>query len=104
MRLPVHMDRMRAELTARAENAARSLLGQPTGRSRGALRFGRKGSVEVIASGPKAGLWHDYENQIGGDLFDLIKREHRCGFGRALEIASEIVAGINNEPLKPKQQ
>jgi putative DNA primase/helicase len=105
MRLPIHIDRLRAELTARAENAAQSLLGQPTGRSRGALRFGRKGSVEVIVSGSKAGLWHDYENQIGGDLFDLIEREHRCDFRRAIGIAINMLSGIDGEqPAKPNQR
>src|SRR5262249_6650489 len=77
MTQPIDLDRLRADLAARAESAAQRLLGKPTGRSRGALRFGRKGSVEVIVTGPKAGLWHDFENQVGGDLFGLIKREHR---------------------------
>src|SRR5262249_56741123 len=84
MRLPIDIDRLRAELAARAENAAQRLLGQPTGRSRGALRFGRKGSVEVIVSGPKAGLWHDYENQVGGEPVDLSGRRHRCELSRAV--------------------
>jgi hypothetical protein len=105
MTQPIDLRGLRADLAARADSAAQRLLGQPTGRSRGALRFGRKGSVEVIVSGPKAGLWRDYENQVGGDLFHLIKRAHRCDFARALEIASKLVSGSNIEqPAKPKQK
>lgn len=99
------LNRLRGGLTAHAEAAAQRLLGEPTGRSRSALRFGRKGSVEVIVSGPKAGLWHDYENQVGGDLFDLIERVHRCDFRYAIQIAAEMLSGGRSEqPNKPKQE
>jgi hypothetical protein len=101
----IDLDRLRAALAAAAESAAQQLLGEPTARSRCALRFGRKGSIEVVISGPNSGLWHDYENQVGGDLFELIKREHRCDFAHALEIASEMVSSSHSQhPAKPKQK
>lgn len=38
------------------------------------LRFGNKGSLRVTISGPKAGMWHDYES---GDTGTLLNRDER---------------------------
>src|SRR6476620_9221936 len=67
---------LRSALPQHASRIAIAVLGQPNLRlcSRRELRFGSRGSLGVIVSGPKAGMWYDHENGLGGDLFDLIQR------------------------------
>src|SRR5215831_9055735 len=90
----IDLDRLRIDLTARAEHVAREVLGEPNHKlsSKRSLRFGNKGSLEVVVAGKKAGLWYDHENRIGGDLIDLIQRERRCGFRQAGEIAGVLLS------------
>jgi hypothetical protein len=87
---------LRAAIVERATDVAVALLGEPNRRlsSRRQLRFGNKGSVAVEIAGPKAGQWYDYENGIGGDLFDLIQRERGRGFSDAVEYAQEFVGAV----------
>jgi putative DNA primase/helicase len=79
-------------LSARAGDIAQRLLGDPNraASSRRELRFGNRGSLAVITAGPKRGYWYDYEQQQGGDLLELIRREQRCSFPEALEIAQDL--------------
>lgn len=55
----------------------------PTGRNRTSFRFGSKGSLSVAHSGPKAGQFYDFEQQVGGGLLKLIQREMGLGQGEA---------------------
>ena len=86
-----------AALTSRAADVALAVLGEANRQlsNKRELRFGRKGSMAVVITGPKTGSWYDYENDIGGDLFDLIRREHGGNFHAALEDARRFVGYAN---------
>jgi putative DNA primase/helicase len=73
----LRVDEVAALLRQNPEGAARALLGEPNKRlsSKKALRFGSKGSLEVVIAGPKRGLWHDHEEGKGGDMLRLAQRE-----------------------------
>jgi putative DNA primase/helicase len=79
--------------TSRAAEVAMALLGEPNRQlsSKRELRFGRKGSLAVVTDGTKAGWWYDHENGTGGDLFDLIRRQHGGGFLAAVEYAHRFI-------------
>jgi len=81
------LDAIRAALRLRAADVAEALLGTPTHRSRIELRWGRRGSLALAIAGERAGLWHDHEAGMGGDLLGLIQRERRCDFRGALDWA-----------------
>ncbi|WP_159350005.1 DUF7146 domain-containing protein [Roseomonas harenae] len=66
-----------ARLGERMADLVRTLLGESTSRSRGELRFRRKGSLSVVVSGAKRGSWHDHEAGCGGDPLGLIAHVHR---------------------------
>ena len=85
---------LRAALVPRAAEIATVLLGEPNyGLSNNReLRFGRKGSLAVVIAGAKAGWWYDHENGTGGDLVDLIRRQHGGGFVAAVEHAQRFSA------------
>jgi hypothetical protein len=91
---------IREALSARATEIAVALVGEPNlaMSNRRELRFGRKGSVAVAISGPKAGLWHDHELGIGGDMFDLIQHTRGCDFLGALRYAQDF---IGSTPIRP---
>jgi len=91
------LDRLRADLREHAEHIVVTLLGDPMQRSRGELRYGRTGSLAVVVGGAKAGTWFDFETHEGGDVLALIEREHRCGFPRGIEIASEMLRRTYDE-------
>ena len=94
------LDRLRSDLTQQAEAVAIALLGTPATRSRGELRYGRKGSFAIALAGKPAGLWHDHETGTGGDLLALIQRERSCDFPAAVAIASEILSGATRWPIR----
>ncbi len=73
----LRVDEAAALLRQNPEGVARALLGEPNKRlsSKKALRFGSKGSLEVVIAGPKRGLWHDHEEGKGGDMLRLAQRE-----------------------------
>jgi hypothetical protein len=74
-------------LADHAGTVAIALLGEPSSQSRDELRWGRHGSVAMRLSGGKRGLWYDFERGEGGDVLDLIAREHGVGLGEAIGIA-----------------
>jgi hypothetical protein len=94
----IAFDALRVDVRAHAERIAIALLGDPSARTGGELRFGRKGSLAVTIAGLKAGLWHDFEVGTGGDMLALIQRERRCDFVRACGIAGEILARSYDQP------
>ncbi len=87
------MTNIAAALTTRAAEVARALLGEPNRplSSKREFRFGRKGSLAVVTQGTKAGSWYDYENDVGGDLLDLIRREHNGSFRTAIQYAHRFI-------------
>ncbi|MFN3076372.1 MAG: toprim domain-containing protein [Alphaproteobacteria bacterium] len=64
-----------AALRDQAEAVAMALLGEPTSRTRHELRWGRHGSLALVLTGSKAGLWHDHSAGEGGDILALVQRE-----------------------------
>ena len=85
-----------AALTARAAEVAIALLGEPNRllSSRRELRFHRKGSLAVVIDGAKSGRWYDFEDGLGGDLIDLIKRVHGVTFREAVAYAEQFVGSV----------
>jgi putative DNA primase/helicase len=83
----------RAMATGRVAEIAVALLGEPNRQlsSKRELRFGQKGSLAVVITGAKAGCWYDHENGTGGDLVDLIRRQHGGGFRAAVEYAERFI-------------
>ena len=61
-----------AMLAEQMPDLARDLLGEPTSRTRDEWRYGGKGSLSVMVSGPKRGSWHDHEAGCGGDPVGLV--------------------------------
>jgi hypothetical protein len=98
----IDIDKLRAEVRAQADRVAIALLGDRCVHIGAELRFGRKGSVSVVIAGSKQATWYDHQSREGGDLFDLIQREHRCDFIPACEIAAEILAQTYDQP--PRSQ
>ena len=48
------------EVRGRVRELALELLGKPSFRSADEWRWGRKGSLSLVMSGERAGLWHAY--------------------------------------------
>jgi Toprim domain len=91
-------------LAERAEPVAIALLGEPTFKSRHEMRWGRQGSVSMRLSSAKSGRWHDFERNEGGDVLDLIVRQHGVGVGEAIRIAERDYLGGAEMRLAPRQQ
>ena len=88
-----HIDVLRTALAECAADIYPAILGEPNRAlsSRRELRFGRKGSISVALTGSKAGLWHDHENDLGGDFIALLMQERRIDFRTAVQQAGELV-------------
>jgi putative DNA primase/helicase len=88
------LELVRAGLVARAPEVAIALVGEPNRglSSKRELRFGRHGSMALVITGPKAGLWHDHEIGDGGDMLALVMRERRVGFADAVDYAAGLLA------------
>jgi hypothetical protein len=80
-------------LADRAESIAPALLGEPTAKSRREYRWGRKGSFSLCLVGPKRGIWCDFERLEGGDMLDLVARQHDVRLGDAIRIAQRDYLG-----------
>src|SRR5262249_34989771 len=61
------------------------------------LRFGRRGSLAVVIAGMRAGTWFDHENGVGGDLFDLIRRQNGGSFRHAVEYAQHFLDHVQTD-------
>ncbi|WP_298372686.1 toprim domain-containing protein [Azospirillum sp.] len=85
------LDDVRGRLRDHARALAETLLGPPnaTWSGRTEVRFGRKGSLSVVLTGPKAGLWCDHGADEGGDMLALIARELRLDFPGSVRWARE---------------
>ena len=62
-------------------------LGEPSSRSRDAVRFRSRGSLSIQVSGPKCGQWFDFEAGLGGDPLGLIAHIHRSAMREAFKWA-----------------
>jgi hypothetical protein len=62
-------------------------LGDPSSRSRDAVRFRSRGSLSIQVSGPKCGQWYDFEAGFGGDPLGLIAHIHRSNMREAFKWA-----------------
>jgi hypothetical protein len=84
---------LRALLAARTASIYPRILGEPNAAlsSRAELRFGRRGSISVMLAGPKTGLWHDFENNCGGDFLTLLMQERRINFSEAVRFATDLI-------------
>ena len=84
------------------EDVGVGLLGKPTSKSLHELRWGRHGSLSLRRSGDKRGIWYDFERGEGGDLLDLIAREHKVGLGEAARIAERDFGLVPPAPTRAK--
>lgn len=65
-------------------------LGKPARERPGKLQFGSKsGSLQILTTGAKAGLWYDYQDSEGGDLFTLIARQLQITNAEAIRWARD---------------
>ena len=92
-----------AELRARVPELAVELLGKPTFRAGQEWRWGRKGSLSVVISGARAGMWFDHEEGRGGWFSDLVGRD----LGMAREDATDWIAdrigmGARHRPVRQR--
>jgi Ti-type conjugative transfer relaxase TraA len=85
-------EELRHHLKFKSEIVARDLLGEPNKRlSNGReLRYGEHGKIAVRISGEKAGMWHDFSSDKGGDLFDLVQHVR----GGEFKTAAEYLRGV----------
>ena len=77
-----------AELRARVPELAVELLGKPALRAGQEWRWGRKGSLSVVVTGGRAGMWFDHEEGRGGWFSELVGRN----LGMAREGANDWIA------------
>jgi RecA-family ATPase/phage/plasmid primase-like uncharacterized protein len=63
-----------SKLNDRLEDVLIQLLGDPNNRETDEWRWGTKGSLSVNMN-DKRGLWCDFENEVGGDIPNLLARE-----------------------------
>ena len=73
------------EVRVRVRELALELLSKPSFRSADEWRWGRKGSLSLVMSGERAGLWFDHELGQGGGFTDLVAYHLRMGRRDALE-------------------
>jgi putative DNA primase/helicase len=90
---PLNAARIARALAERCEAVADALLSQPSSRSRRELRFGSRGSFSLRLDGAKRGYWFDHERGAGGDLLDLVARQHGVQLGEAMRIAQREYLG-----------
>lgn len=98
-------EELRMETSYKAEQITRELLGEPNknlsnGRE---LRFGSSGKIVVRITGEKAGIWHDFAKNKGGDIFDLVMERRGCDFKGAADYLRNsvgITSDIHNSQLR----
>lgn len=89
-----------AELRARVPELAVELLGKPTFRAGDAWRWGRKGSLSIVVSGARAGMWFDHEEGRGGWFPELVGRDLGIARSDAAEwVADRIGMGAHHQAL-----
>ena len=79
-------------------------LGDPSGRSREAVRFRSRGSLSIEVSGPKCGQWYDFEAGLGGDPLGLIAHIHRSNMREAFKWALNWLGEGRPPTYQPSRQ
>ncbi|SHG87571.1 AAA family ATPase [Bradyrhizobium erythrophlei] len=82
------------------EAVADALLGKPTSRKSGELRYGKRGSLKVNI---ETGFWDDFEAGDGGGTLALIKREKGMEGKEAIDWMRDTL-GLDIEDRRPQQQ
>lgn len=83
------------------EQIVTHLLGEPTARDNGQLRFGtNKGSLVVTIKGNKQGLWFDHQTGEGGNLLQLIQQTQQLSFKAALDFAGSYLNHTPKQTMK----
>ena len=95
-------EELKAHLKFKSEIVARGLLGEPNKRlSNGReLRYGEHGKIVVRISGEKAGMWHDFSSDRGGDLFSLVQHVRGGEFKEAAEYLRGVVGMGSTSSLR----
>jgi len=95
-------EELKAHLKFKSEIVARDLLGEPNKRlSNGReLRYGEHGKIVVRISGDKAGMWHDFSESKGGDLFSLVTHVRGGEFKEAAEYLRGVVGMKSTTSLR----
>lgn len=103
-----HLTRL---LQAQAETVVERLLGEPKERHAQQYRYGAKGgSLIVTLQGEKRGLWHDFQTGEGGNLLQLVAKQHglnsknKQDFKKTLAIAAQLLGTSGtmlNYPKRP---
>jgi Ti-type conjugative transfer relaxase TraA len=95
-------EELKAHLKFKSEIVARDLLGEPNKRlSNGReLRYGEHGKIVVRISGDKAGMWHDFSESKGGDLFSLVQHVRGGEFKDAAEYLRGVVGMESTTSLR----
>lgn len=68
---------------------ALDLLGEPSLRTSRAWRWGTHGSFIVNVEGPRRGRWYSFEEELGGDALDLVRRHHGTDLREAIAWAKD---------------
>lgn len=92
------MTNLKQQLLLRAAEIGVSLLGEPNKRlsSSDTLRWGETGKLAMKITGSKAGVWYDFSEGKGGDLFALVQKKKNCNFFQAKEYLQDM-AGMPNK-------
>ena len=80
------------------EVVADALLGKPTSKEKGALRYGKRGSLKVNT---ERGFWDDFEAGDSGGTLALIKREKGLEGGEAIDWMRDEL-GLDIEDRRPQ--
>jgi putative DNA primase/helicase len=100
----VDMDDLRQRLRDRTEELAATLLGEPNraASSRHDMRFGRRGSLSVVTTGERRGLWCDHSSDEGGDLLRLVQRQLGYSFPAAVRWALDWLGDPDRHAPPPR--
>jgi hypothetical protein len=88
------LDRLKADLNAKAQSIAHHYLGEPRKYAKNQLQYGtKKGSLFVTLTGAKQGFWYDFQTGIGGDMLAFIVEQTGADFKSALKEATDFLGG-----------
>jgi hypothetical protein len=93
-----------AALAARIETLALDLAGRsPTRKGQIEWRFGTRGSLAVVTSGPERGKYFDHEAGAGGDALDMVRHFRGGSIGEALAWSKSWLGGDTPQPQPSPQ-
>ncbi|MEP0940240.1 MAG: toprim domain-containing protein [Rhizobiaceae bacterium] len=88
-------DHARSDIACCAQEIAIDVLGKPSSRSSTELRYGRRGSLSVAITGPKAGLWYNHETGNSGDMIAFVIAHAGLRFADAVGFCRQF-AGLSD--------